>query len=141
MPEMPKHHQNTSARLPMNRFGNREVNIGQREDNRRESAHKRGYDRRWNGASKQYRRDNPLCAACDAVGIVAATEVTDHVIPPKGNMKLFWDKNNRQPCCKWHHDVVKQILEKRFSRGDITAACLNLNSQYALLLADKMRNI
>ena len=42
-----------------------------------------------------------MCAAED--NTVAAT-VVDHIIPHKGNRKLFWDMNNWQPLCKFHHD-------------------------------------
>jgi len=30
--------------------------------------------------------------------------VVDHIIPHKGNQKLFWDPQNWQTLCKAHHD-------------------------------------
>jgi 5-methylcytosine-specific restriction protein A len=30
--------------------------------------------------------------------------VVDHIIPHKGNYKLFWDKSNWQSLCKSCHD-------------------------------------
>jgi 5-methylcytosine-specific restriction protein A len=37
--------------------------------------------------------------------------VVDHIIPHKGDMKLFWDTKNWSALCKWHHDSVKQREE------------------------------
>jgi 5-methylcytosine-specific restriction protein A len=66
---------------------------------------------------------------------VAATQATDHVIPPKGDMVLFWDADNWQPACGWHHDVVKQRLELAYGRGDIDASALRLDSPQAVALS------
>ena len=62
---------------------------------------------------------------------ITATEVTDHVIPHKGDQALFWDHDNWQPACGWHHDVVKQRLEALFEQGKATRADLRLDSEKA----------
>lgn len=54
---------------------------------------------RWTRESKAYRQENPLCRKCDSVGLVRATEVTDHIIPPEVHGD-FWDRSNWQPLCR-----------------------------------------
>jgi 5-methylcytosine-specific restriction protein A len=58
----------------------------------------------WKEASARFRKSNPLCAECAALGMVEPAAVTDHIVPHKGSPKLFWDKSNWQPLCKRHHD-------------------------------------
>lgn len=78
--------------------------VRQATDQRRGTAHERGYDHEWRRTSKQFLRANPLCRHCEQEGFVRAAKVTDHVIPHKGDKVLFWDRNNWQPLCKKHHD-------------------------------------
>jgi hypothetical protein len=47
-----------------------------------------------------------------AKGKVAAAKIVDHVIPHKGNLKLFWDRANWQPLCKACHDGTKQQYDR-----------------------------
>jgi 5-methylcytosine-specific restriction protein A len=35
---------------------------------------------------------------------VKATDV-DHIVPHRGNSKLFWDQGNWQPLCHKHHSI------------------------------------
>lgn len=52
-----------------------------------------------------YLQAHPLCADPDKrhVGrIVSATDL-DHIIPHKGDMRIFWDRNNWQPLCHECH--------------------------------------
>jgi 5-methylcytosine-specific restriction endonuclease McrA len=100
-------------------------------DRERGSAQERGYIYRFNMASIRFKRENPLCLGCAAVGRVAATEVTDHVIPHGGDMVIFWDRDRWQPLCKWHHDVVKQKLEGLYARGEAKASDLRIDSEMA----------
>lgn len=58
----------------------------------------RGYDNRWLRASKEFIKGK-VCVTCEKNGIAKMAECTDHIIPHKGNMELFWDKNNWQPLC------------------------------------------
>lgn len=104
-------------------------------DRRRGSASERGYDHRWTKASIGYRRSHPLCVGCEAVGRVTAAEVVDHVVPHKGDSRLFWDRDNWQSACGWHHDVVKQRLELMWQRGDVPASALRLDSDIAMRIS------
>ncbi len=67
-------------------------------------ASERGYDSRWQKASKAYLRENPLCAECLRHGKYTQATVVDHVVPHRGNQELFRDSANWQPLCKPCHD-------------------------------------
>lgn len=109
-------------------------------DRRRGSARDRGYSARWDAAARLFKRDYPLCCGCEAVGRIAATSVVDHVVPHEGDMALFWDEENWQPACGWHHSVVKQILEQRFARGELAPEALRLHSPEAVgVTLDQLR--
>jgi 5-methylcytosine-specific restriction enzyme A len=83
-------------------------------DRRRGSAAARGYGSKWRAARKEFLRQNPLCAKCCALGILRAATVVDHVIPHKGDSKLFWLQSNWQPLCKRCHDR-KTVLDGRWN--------------------------
>jgi 5-methylcytosine-specific restriction protein A len=106
----------------------------------RSGANARGYDRQWERAAALFKIHNPLCLGCEAVGLVTATEVVDHVVPHKGDADVFWDRRRWQAACKWHHDVVKQQLEFRFAKGALTVADLWLNSSAAIALTKRERS-
>lgn len=71
----------------------------------RASSTQRGYDSRWQKARHTYLKHHPLCVECEKAGKVTSATVVDHIIPHKGNKKLFWDKNNWQSLCKACHDA------------------------------------
>lgn len=106
----------------------------------RGSARQRGYTTRWDKASRGFLAKNDVCPACEAAGFeLEASKVTDHIIPHKGDQQLFWDRENWQPCCRWHHDVVKQQLERMYQQGSVRASDLLLTSAFALDLAARLR--
>ena len=70
----------------------------------RENAAARGYDGRWKSARCAYLQRNPLCAECRRAGKLTPATVVDHIVPHRGDMRLFWDKTNWQPLCKDCHD-------------------------------------
>lgn len=70
----------------------------------RESAHQRGYNRRWRGASKGFLAKNRWCVECLAADRKTLAQVTDHIVPHRGDMLLFWNRDNWQPLCKKCHD-------------------------------------
>lgn len=73
-------------------------------DQRRPSAAKRLYGRKWQKARLQFLRANPLCVECEREGITRAATVVDHIVPHKQDLKLFWDRSNWQPLCTPHHN-------------------------------------
>ena len=76
------------------------------------SAYTRGYNRRWQKASKAFLNANPLCEKCKAEGRYTKATVVDHIIPHRGNRELFWNRDNWQALCKHCHDV-KTMTEDR----------------------------
>lgn len=68
------------------------------------SAHKRGYNSKWQRDSKSYLKDNPLCVMCKRNGKYVQATVVDHIVPHRGNQKLFWSHSNWQALCKPCHD-------------------------------------
>lgn len=79
-------------------------------DAKRPSASARGYDNKWTKARATYLLSHPTCARCPAPAVMV-----DHVIRHDGDQRLFWDKNNWQGLCAFHHNVAKQSEEKRAS--------------------------
>ena len=70
----------------------------------RESAHRRGYGHEWRTARERFLRRNPLCVECLKRGRIAPATVVDHIVPHRGDEKLFWDERNWQALCKACHD-------------------------------------
>ncbi|RPH38338.1 HNH endonuclease [bacterium] len=73
-------------------------------DKRRGTAAQRGYDSKWKVARDWYLANHPLCVKCKAIGAVRVATVVDHIVPHKGDMELFWDRDNWQALCKACHD-------------------------------------
>lgn len=81
-------------------------------DRRRPNAHDRGYDSKWKRESKAFlaRPENRLCAC----GCGRAANMVDHIIPHKGDRKLFWSQSNWQPLASSPcHNSRKQSQERR----------------------------
>lgn len=66
-----------------------------RADKLRPSSRERGYTTEWQKERAAFlaRPENRLCAC----GCGQVANVVDHIIPHKGDMKLFWNRNNWQP--------------------------------------------
>ncbi len=73
-------------------------------DRLRGGADARGYDARWRAARKRYLSRHPLCVECLKENKLTPATVVDHIIPHRGDQKLFWDENNWQPLCRDCHD-------------------------------------
>ena len=76
----------------------------------RRSAYARGYTKRWARTSKAFLARHPLCgmrpggvppvmSACFLAQRTTAATQTDHVIPHRGDQRLFWDPTNWQALC------------------------------------------
>ncbi|MFS2007958.1 HNH endonuclease [Duganella sp. CT11-25] len=95
------------------------------------SSTARGYGYKWQQARAGYLVLHPFCAYClreasisydqaaVAIGLQCTktgiglpyAQVVDHVIPHRGDMKLFWDSANWQSLCSTHHSRDKQREE------------------------------
>ncbi|MCE5270835.1 HNH endonuclease [bacterium] len=89
----------------------------QRSDEARGTAAERGYGSRWQRASKRFLEKNKLCAECERQDRLTKATVTDHIVPHKGNQKLFWDQSNWQPLCKPCHDRKTAREDGGFGNG------------------------
>ena len=69
------------------------------------SAGSRGYGKAWQKARREYLNAHPLCVECQKEGRYVKATVVDHIIPHRGDQKLFWDRTNWQALCKKHHDL------------------------------------
>ena len=68
------------------------------------SAHRRGYTRQWNRERLRYLSEHRWCVDCDKEGLQVEATVVDHVVPHKGDDRLFWDVSNWAPRCASHHN-------------------------------------
>jgi 5-methylcytosine-specific restriction endonuclease McrA len=64
----------------------------------------------WRGRAKAQLRAQPLCKMCNATGVVRQASVADHVVPHRGDSKLFWF-GELQSLCWSHHSKSKQQME------------------------------
>ena len=69
----------------------------------RPSAYQRGYDHKWQRASKRFLSEHPFCEECLKQGKITLATDVDHKKPHKGNKALFWDMKNWQSLCHSCH--------------------------------------
>src|SRR5579872_549033 len=67
-----------------------------RFDAKRPNFRERGYTAQWDVERREFLDRHPFCAH---LGCTALATVVDHVIPHRGDMRLFWDKTNWQSLC------------------------------------------
>lgn len=79
----------------------------------RPSAKARGYDYKWQKASKKFLKAHPFCEYCKKESRLVKATVVDHITPHRGEQKLFWDESNWQALCKKCHDQ-KTMTEDRY---------------------------
>lgn len=57
----------------------------------------------WRDASAAFLAGNPWCVECASEGRSEPATQTDHIVPHRGDLSLFWDRANWQPLCQSHH--------------------------------------
>jgi len=87
------------------------------QDKKRGSSTQRGYGSKWQRARGWFLKSNPLCVRCEKDNRVTIAIIVDHIIPHKGNMRLFWDRLNWQPLCKRCHDIKTATEDGGFGRA------------------------
>jgi 5-methylcytosine-specific restriction protein A len=111
-------------------------------DEKRGTAHQRGYTARWAKESKAFIRAHPLCQCelCQEGKIrVLPSQVTDHDKPHKGDPVLFWDQTNWRALNKRCHDRKTVMRDGGLGRTppeDVAraAAALRATAQQAPLI-------
>lgn len=86
----------------------------------RPTARQRGYSTQWDKAARGYLGRHPYCAMCAAEGKQVLATVVDHIIPHRGDSRLFWDKSNWAGLCDTHHCGDKQAMEATGRAGSAT---------------------
>ncbi len=76
------------------------------------SSTARGYGYKWQKVREIFLAENPLCVYCKREGRVTAANVVDHIVPHKGDQKLFWRRSNWQALCASCHSSIKQAEER-----------------------------
>lgn len=83
----------------------------------RRSASDRGYDPRWTRASRAFLARYPYCGmrphharpvlsrCVDTGQFTTRATLTDHVVPHRGDPRLFWDEANWQALCRACHAI------------------------------------
>lgn len=83
-------------------------------DRSRLSARSRGYDTRWDKARATFLKSNPTCTfQVNGETCGRAATIVDHVVPHRGDQKLFWNKGNWAALCVHCHSSRKQSVERR----------------------------
>ena len=67
----------------------------------------------WQRERRKFLESNPFCVKCYEEGHITMATVVDHIVPHRGDQKLFWDRGNWQPLCEHHHNV-KTMTEDRY---------------------------
>jgi 5-methylcytosine-specific restriction protein A len=76
------------------------------------TTNERGYTYAWQQARARFLSEHPLCQFCEARGVVELAEVVDHKVPHRGDMALFWNRDNWQALSKRCHDSEKARQER-----------------------------
>jgi len=69
----------------------------------------------WLNIRKQHLIKEPLCRECKRHGIYTKGNEVDHIIPHKGNFKLFIDRVNLQTLCTSCHS--KKTMRENSRKG------------------------
>jgi len=73
--------------------------------------HSKLYKGRWPKIRLAHLGRSPLCVFCKEDGKTTQANVVDHIIPHRGDTTLFYDTDNLQSLCYWHHNSVKAAAE------------------------------
>lgn len=103
MPMKPLRPCNKAGCTALTRDGYCDRHKQNRQPDNRPSAHQRGYTCRWSKARTEYLSSHPWCVECRDHGRRVLANEVDHIIPHRGDMELFWDRNNWQGLCRACH--------------------------------------
>ena len=62
-----------------------------------------GYGSRWRKARVAYLKAHPTCVECSKDERFTAATMVDHIVPHRGDARLFWDRSNWQALCAECH--------------------------------------
>ncbi len=70
----------------------------------------------WKRLRINYLQSHPLCVICYSRGKIVEAKIVDHVVPHKGDKRLFFDTSNLQALCKRCHDTKTAKEDGRWKR-------------------------
>ena len=81
------------------------------------SRHAKLYnDQKWkhpvHGVRIRKLRTDPLCWYCEQLGRVTAADTVDHIIPHRGDVRLFYEWGNLRSACRHCHDSAAKLKDK-----------------------------
>jgi len=77
----------------------------------------------WKRTREQHLQDSPLCIECEKKGRYVAAQVVDHISPADEAPELFFDRDNLQSLCNFHHqlktnaDKARRNKQAKLERG------------------------
>ena len=74
---------------------------------------------RWRKLRALVLNEEPLCRLCERQGKTTAADTVDHIKEHKGDVALFFDRENLQPLCATCHSGRKRMQD----RHGYSAAC------------------
>ena len=89
--------------------------VGKRHKKPRLTSTQRGYGVLWRAARTAYLAEHSFCE-CGA----RATEI-DHIVAHRGNIRLFWSRNNWAARCKPCHSRKTALYDGGFGNAQVTA--------------------
>ena len=78
------------------------------DNDRRNSAAERGYDRKWSQVRAAYVKTHPLCELCNARGIVQPVEIVHHIKPIAEGGERYRHEN-LQSLCRFCHGKIHGV--------------------------------
>lgn len=75
------------------------------------TAHQRGYNKDWRTERAMFLRVHRHCVHHLEMGAYVSATVVDHIVPHKGDMQLFWDRNNWQALCASCHNSKTATMD------------------------------
>ena len=90
------------------------VRVRKAQDDRRGTAHQRGYGSDWRRLSRRYRAENPFCELCESRGLLVAVQLVDHVIPVDVRPDLRMYEENLCGLCRPCHFRKTSEDEERY---------------------------
>ena len=67
---------------------------------------------RWRRLRALVLNEEPLCRLCERQGKTTAADTVDHIKEHKGDVALFYDRDNLQPLCASCHSGIKRIADR-----------------------------
>lgn len=67
--------------------------------------HQKLYNYEWQRKRQRFLEAHQFCRECRDAGRIERATVVDHIVPHRGNLRLFWDEANWQPLCVPCHNA------------------------------------